>query len=257
MDVITDQNWLLSVGTFLPLAGVLVMLFIPRGEEQLHKQIAIVTALATLAVGIYTLTQFDYDQAEKLQFFVDAEWIEVDPARTTRSASTASACRCTSCRCSSRCVVIIYTWDNMPEAGNPKAFLILMLVLQVGHGRHVHRPGPHPVLRLLRGRAAADVLHDRRVGRRAAPVRLAEVLPLHDVRLGADARRVPGAVLPDRRRELRASHYLDRGRAGARPRRRRSGSSPACSSGSPSRCRCSRSTPGCPTPTPRRRRRAR
>ena len=73
------------------------------------------------------------------------------------------------------------------------------------HGRHVHRPGPDPVLRVLRGRAAADVLHDRRVGRRAAPVRLAQVLPLHDVRLGADARRLPRAVLPDRRRELRRS----------------------------------------------------
>ena len=45
MDVITDQNWLLSVGTFLPLVGVLVMLFIPSGEELLHKQIALVTAL--------------------------------------------------------------------------------------------------------------------------------------------------------------------------------------------------------------------
>ena len=77
MEVITDQNWLLSVGTFLPLAGVLVMLFIPAAEEQLHKLVALVTALATLGVGIVTLTQFDYDQAEKLQFFVDAEWIEV------------------------------------------------------------------------------------------------------------------------------------------------------------------------------------
>ena len=28
--------------------------------------------------------------------------------------------------------MIIYTWDDMPEAGNPKAFLILMLVLQTG-----------------------------------------------------------------------------------------------------------------------------
>jgi NADH-quinone oxidoreductase subunit M len=29
-------------------------------------------------------------------------------------------------------LVAIYTWDNMPEAGNPKMFLMLMLVLQVG-----------------------------------------------------------------------------------------------------------------------------
>ena len=29
-------------------------------------------------------------------------------------------------------VVVIYTLDDMPEAGNPKAFLMLMLVLQTG-----------------------------------------------------------------------------------------------------------------------------
>ena len=79
MDVITSQNWLLSVGTFLPLAGVLVMLFIPRGEEMLHKQIALFTALATVAFGIYTLTQFDYDQ-----FGLEPSLarLAVDPAQT-------------------------------------------------------------------------------------------------------------------------------------------------------------------------------
>ena len=97
MDVITDQNWLLSVGVFLPLAGVLVMLFIPPGEELLHKQIALVTALATFGVTIYTITQFDFDQAERLQFFADETWIEAIRTNYT-SASTASACRCTCCR---------------------------------------------------------------------------------------------------------------------------------------------------------------
>ncbi len=29
-------------------------------------------------------------------------------------------------------LVMIYSWDNMPDAGNPKAFFILMLILQVG-----------------------------------------------------------------------------------------------------------------------------
>ena len=41
MDVIRNNNWLLTVGTFLPLAGVLVMMFIPKSEELLHKQIAL------------------------------------------------------------------------------------------------------------------------------------------------------------------------------------------------------------------------
>jgi NADH-quinone oxidoreductase subunit M len=77
MDTLTDQNWLLSVGTFLPLLGVLVMLFIPKSEEATHKVIGIATAGATLVIGIVTLVAFDYDQSEKLQFFVDVEWIAV------------------------------------------------------------------------------------------------------------------------------------------------------------------------------------
>src|SRR5215218_5922635 len=131
MDVITSQSWLLSVGTFLPLAGVLVMLFIPRGEELLHKQVALVTALATFAVGIYTLTQFDYDQSDKLQFFTDVTWIE---AIRSHYAIGLDGISLPLYVLSSfiTLVVIIYTFDDMPEAGNPKAFLMLMLVLQTG-----------------------------------------------------------------------------------------------------------------------------
>ena len=51
MDVLRDQNWVLSVGTFLPLVGVLVMLFIPKADEELSKLVALVTAVATLKIG--------------------------------------------------------------------------------------------------------------------------------------------------------------------------------------------------------------
>ena len=77
MNTITNDTWILSVGTFLPLVGVLLMLFIPGSEERTHKQIGIVTSAATLAVGVLTLLRFDFDQSEKLQFFVDSEWITV------------------------------------------------------------------------------------------------------------------------------------------------------------------------------------
>jgi len=48
------NNWLLPVGVFLPVAGIVVMLFIPKSEEQLHKLIALATALATAAIGVVT-----------------------------------------------------------------------------------------------------------------------------------------------------------------------------------------------------------
>src|SRR4051794_6030407 len=129
--MITNDNWLLSVGTFLPLVGVLIMLFIPRGEEQLHKLIALVTAAATFALGIVTLVLFDYGQSDKMQFAVDVTWIE---AIKSHYAIGLDGISLPLYVLSSfiTFVVIIYTLGDMPEAGNPKAFLMLMLVLQVG-----------------------------------------------------------------------------------------------------------------------------
>jgi NADH-quinone oxidoreductase subunit M len=131
MQTISDQSWLLSVGTFLPLAGVLVMMFIPRSEEGTHKQIALVAALATFALGVYTLTQFDYDQAGALQFYANEEWISVIKSGYTVGVDGISLPLYVLSSFITL-VVVIYTMTNMPEAGNAKAFLMLMLVLQTG-----------------------------------------------------------------------------------------------------------------------------
>jgi NADH-quinone oxidoreductase subunit M len=131
MNVLTDQNWALSVGTFLPLAGVLVMLFIPRTEETLHKGVALITALATLGVGIFTLTQFDIDQNEKLQFYANTKWIPVIHARYIVGLDGMSL----PLYLLSMLIVvlaIIYSWDHIPDPGNAKAFLILILILETG-----------------------------------------------------------------------------------------------------------------------------
>jgi NADH-quinone oxidoreductase subunit M len=131
METLTDQNWLLSVGTFLPLAGVLLMMFVPREDESTNKMIGIVTAGATLAIGIVTLFAFDYDQSEKLQFFVDAEWIPVIDANYTVGLDGISL-PLYILSMAVTFLVMVYSWDNMPEAGNAKAFFMLMLVLQTG-----------------------------------------------------------------------------------------------------------------------------
>ena len=131
MDPISDQNWLLSLGTFLPLAGVLVMLLVPKKEELLHKQIALVTALGTLGVGIATLAAFDYDQSARLQFFVDTEWISVINSGYTVGLDGISLPMYFLSMVIT-VLVMIYSWNHIPSPGNPKAFLILMLVLQTG-----------------------------------------------------------------------------------------------------------------------------
>lgn len=129
--MLTDQNWVLSVGTFLPLAGVVVMFFFPKGEEQLHKAIGLLTALATLAVGIYTLTQFDYGRAETLQFGVDSTWIPVINSRYIVGLDGLSL-PLYFLSMVITVLVMIYSWDHVPSPGNPKAFFMLMLVLQTG-----------------------------------------------------------------------------------------------------------------------------
>ena len=131
MDVFRDQNWVLSVGTFLPLAGVLVMLFIPKAEEQLHKLVALVTALATLGVGIFTLMQFNYDHADKMQFVADHEWIPVIKSSYLIGLDGISLPMYFLSMVITL-LVIIYSWNHIPNPGNPKAFMILMLVLQTG-----------------------------------------------------------------------------------------------------------------------------
>ncbi|NCW48498.1 MAG: NADH-quinone oxidoreductase subunit M, partial [Actinobacteria bacterium] len=131
MQTLTNDNWLLTVGTFLPLVGVALMMFVPASDERSHKQIGIVTSAATLVVGIWTMLRFDFDQSEKLQFFVDSEWITVIRANYTIGLDGISLPLYVLSMVVTL-LVMIYTWDNMPDAGNAKSFIMLMLGLQVG-----------------------------------------------------------------------------------------------------------------------------
>ena len=131
MEVLRDHNWILSVGTFLPMAGVLIMLFVPKGEETLHKTIALVTALATLGVGVFTLFQFDYDKAGNMQFVAETEWISVIKSSYLIGID-GIALPLYILSMVITVLVMIYSWNHIPEPGYPKAFLILMLILQTG-----------------------------------------------------------------------------------------------------------------------------
>jgi len=132
MDVLRNHNWVLSVGTFLPLAGVLLMMFVPKKEELTHKAIALVTAILTLGVGIYTASEYAYGKASgKLQFFADVNWIPVIHSRFTVGLDGLSMPLYLLSMVVTL-LVMVYSWDHMPAPGNPKMFLILMLVLQTG-----------------------------------------------------------------------------------------------------------------------------
>ena len=74
-------DWGLTLMVFLPLAGALVMLLIPKTEETLHKWLALGVSLAAAGVGAAVFADFDYGQTETLQFVVDKSWIDVINSR--------------------------------------------------------------------------------------------------------------------------------------------------------------------------------
>jgi NADH-quinone oxidoreductase subunit M len=131
MEVLSDNNWILTVGTFLPLVGVLIMLFIPKADEALAKAVGIITAAATLAVGVFTLVKFNYDKADQMQFVAEAEWISVIKSSYFIGLDGISL-PLYFLSMVITLLVMIYSWNHVPSPGNAKAFFALMLILQTG-----------------------------------------------------------------------------------------------------------------------------
>jgi NADH-quinone oxidoreductase subunit M len=128
-EFLTD--WGLTLMVFLPAAGALVMLLIPKAEEQTHKWIALVTVLASVGVGVAVLADFNYDRTAELQFVVNKPWIDVINARYFVGIDGLSV-PLVALTLLITPLCIIYSWNHFPEPRNPKAFLILLLVLQTG-----------------------------------------------------------------------------------------------------------------------------
>src|SRR3954447_4781402 len=125
------DHWALTLAIFLPMAGAVLMMAIPRESEETHKGIALVTSVLTLGVGVYLLFAFDYDNVKGHQFAVNRQWIDVINSRYHIGIDgIALPLLLLSMVITLLCV--IYSWDHFPEPHNPKAFLILILVLATG-----------------------------------------------------------------------------------------------------------------------------
>ena len=124
-------DWGLSMMVFLPLAGALAMLLIPRAQENVHRWVALLTTLASAGFGVAVMADFDYDASDKLQFVVNKPWIDVIHARYTIGIDGLSLpLIALTLLIVPLCVV--YSWNHFPEPRNPKAFLILILILETG-----------------------------------------------------------------------------------------------------------------------------
>jgi NADH-quinone oxidoreductase subunit M len=104
---------------------------IPRTKESVIKQVGLLFALLSFAAAVVVAFRFDYDASGTFQLGTDLSWISainVDyhigidgislPLMVLSTFITVLA--------------VIYSWDHWPEPHNPKAFLVLMLVLATG-----------------------------------------------------------------------------------------------------------------------------
>ena len=129
MDFI--QDWGLTAMVFAPLAGAALMMLFPKEADGTHKSIALLTSLVTAAIGVAVLADFDYDATGTLQFVRDNEWIEVIKARYLIGIDGLSV-PLIALTLLVVPLVLIYSWNHLPEPHNPKAFLALILVLHTG-----------------------------------------------------------------------------------------------------------------------------
>src|SRR5438093_1253921 len=75
------ENWAISIATFLPLVGALVIAFTPRERDRLVRSLGVLITAAALVAGVVMALGFDYGAGHGLQFEVNARWIPVIGAR--------------------------------------------------------------------------------------------------------------------------------------------------------------------------------
>ena len=125
------DGWGTTLATFSPLVGVAIMMLIPRERENQHKMVALVTSLWVAFLGVLLLIWFDMGQTGQLQFVVDKPWIDVISSRYLVGIDGMSL----PLILLTMLIVplcIVYSWDRFPDPVNPKAFLILILILETG-----------------------------------------------------------------------------------------------------------------------------
>jgi len=125
------DSWALTLAVFLPAVGLVLVLATPKAQEQTVKVIALLTTLVTAGVGVGILAKFDYHASGRLQFVVNKQWINVIHARFHLGVD-GIALPMFALSMLITILAVVYSWNHFPEPHNPKAFLALILILEVG-----------------------------------------------------------------------------------------------------------------------------
>jgi len=121
----------ISLATFLPAAGAMAIVMMPREKDKLVRGLGVLFSGAALVVGIAMLFGFDFGSGTKLQFELNTSWITVIGARYHVGIDGISL-PLFELTLLLTFLCAIYSWRFIPPPGKTKAFLALMLMLETG-----------------------------------------------------------------------------------------------------------------------------
>jgi len=128
-----ENGWGLSLIVFLPLAGALVVMAVPKANERAQKLAGLLFAAASFVLSVVVVFRFDYGAASNLQFGTspDLTWIGAINSHYHIGIDGISLPLLVLSTFMTL-LSIIYSWNHWPEPHNPKAFLVLILLLATG-----------------------------------------------------------------------------------------------------------------------------
>jgi NADH-quinone oxidoreductase subunit M len=125
------DDWAITIATFLPLVGALVIVLIPKEQDRLVRGLGVLFSALAMVAAIAIAIGFDYGSGSGLQFQVNVPWIPVIEARYHVGIDGISLpLYVLTFVLTFLCA--IYSWRFIPSPGKTKAFLALVLLLETG-----------------------------------------------------------------------------------------------------------------------------
>ena len=127
------DTWGLPLIVFLPLVGALVLGLIPKEKEDAVKATALLFSLVTFGLSLVAIGLFDFDldTYNTYQFEVNTRWIPAIDSNFHLGVDGISLPLLV-LSCFVTVLAVIYSWDHWEEPRNPRAFLMLMMILLTG-----------------------------------------------------------------------------------------------------------------------------
>src|SRR5436190_19121363 len=128
----TWDNSAITIATFLPAVGAIVIALVPKSRERMIRGLGILFTGAALVVGIAMLFSFNFGTGSgAMQFSLDTSWIPAINARYHVGMDGISL-PLFELTLLLTFLCAIYSWRVVPSPGKTKGFLALVLLLETG-----------------------------------------------------------------------------------------------------------------------------